>query len=45
MAVDDLMPMILWTRYFLNAQGYDVGASRVYQDNPSAMLMVKNGRA
>ena len=39
--VDNLMPMILWTRYFLNAQGCEVGASKVYQDNQSAMLLEK----
>ena len=45
MGVDDLMPMILWSRYFLGAQGYNVGASKVYQDNQSTMLLAKNGRA
>ena len=43
--VDDLMPMILWSRYFLLAQGYKMGASKVYQDNQSTMLLAKNGRA
>ena len=31
--VDDLMPVMLWSRYFLGAQGYKMGASKVYQDN------------
>jgi hypothetical protein len=44
-AVDDVMPMILWTRYFLNAQGYKMGESMIYQDNQSAILLEKNGRA
>ena len=39
------MPQILWTRYFLEAQGYGVRESVVYQDNQSAMLLEKNGRA
>ena len=43
--VSDLMPMILWTRYFLEAQGYTVNGSEVYQDNQSAMLLEKNGTA
>jgi hypothetical protein len=37
------MPQELWTRYFLEAQGYDVSDSIVYQDNQSAMLLEKNG--
>jgi hypothetical protein len=44
-AVDDVMPMILWTRYFLNAQGYKVNDSKIYQDNMSSILLEKNGRA
>jgi hypothetical protein len=43
--VNDVMPQILWTRYFLEAQGYDVDDSIIYQDNQSAMLLEKNGRA
>jgi hypothetical protein len=34
----------LWTRYFLEAQGYGADESIVYQDNQSAMLLEKNGR-
>ena len=45
MDVDDLMPMILWTWYFPNAQGCEVGASKVYQDNQSTMLLDNNGQA
>jgi hypothetical protein len=44
-AVDDVMPMVLWTRYFLNAQGYEVNDSKIYQDNMSSILLEKNGRA
>jgi hypothetical protein len=42
--VDDVMSQVLWTRYFLEAQGYDVIESKVFQDNQSAMLLEKNGR-
>jgi hypothetical protein len=41
--VDDVMPLILWTRYFLDAQGYDIKENKVFQDNQSAMLLEKNG--
>ena len=43
-AVDDCMPAIMWTRYFLEAQGYGVKENIVYQDNLSAMLLEKNGK-
>ena len=43
--VDDMMPQVLWTRHFLEAQGYEVKDNVVYQDNQSAMLLEKNGRA
>jgi hypothetical protein len=42
--VDDVMAQVLWTRYFLEAQGYDIRDNMVYQDNQSAMLLEKNGR-
>jgi hypothetical protein len=43
-AVHDNMPSILWTRYFLEAQGYPMRPSMVHQDNKSAMLLETNGR-
>ncbi len=43
--VDDCMPAICWTRLFLKAQGYGVSENIVYQDNKSAILMEKNGKA
>ena len=43
--LSDVMPQILWTRYFLEAQGFTVSDCIVYQDNQSAILLEKNGRA
>ena len=43
--VDDCMSQILWTRYFLDAQGYHINDCIVYQDNKSAILLEQNGRA
>ena len=40
-----VMPQIIWTRYFLENQGYGVHKTKIYQDNQSAMLMEKNGKA
>ena len=42
---DDFMPAICWTRYFLQAQGYDVVDNILFQDNKSAILLEKNGKA
>eukprot|EP00957_Ditylum_brightwellii_P080298 6107438-Ditylum_brightwellii.AAC.1 len=46
-AVDDMMLHILWTTYFLECQGYNVGKAYICQDNKSAMLLEKmeNGPA
>ena len=43
--VNEVLPQVLWTRYFLEEQGYGVIESIVYQDNQSAILLEKNGRA
>ena len=43
--VDDLMPQILWTRYFLEAQGFKVLYNIIYQDNQRSMKLEKHGRA
>ncbi len=40
----DVMPDILWTNYFLKAQGYGVKDTIIYQDNKSAILLEKNGK-
>ena len=44
-AASDRMPQIVWTRYFLEEQGYGINDNILYQDNQSAMLLEKNGRA
>ena len=43
-AVHDNMAAILWTRYFLDAQGYPLKPSKVHQDNLSSKLLETNGR-
>ena len=43
--VNQVMPQVLWTRYFLEAQGYGVKDNIAFQDNQSAMLLENNGRA
>ena len=44
-AVDNCMSQVLWTRYFLDAQGYNINDCIVYQDNKSAILLKQYGRA
>jgi hypothetical protein len=43
-AIYDVLPQVLWTRHFLEAQGYLVADSLIHQDNKSAILLAKNGR-
>ena len=42
--VDDAATMILWTRLFMEAQGYDIDKNIIYQDNKSAILLETNGK-
>jgi hypothetical protein len=44
-AVDDMIPQILWTRLFMQEQGIKVTDNILYQDNKSAILLENNGRA
>ena len=44
LAVDDAVSSIMWTKHFIEAQGYEVKENIVYQDNQSAILLAKNGR-
>jgi hypothetical protein len=41
--IDNVLALVMWTRYFLEAQGYNMDNNVVYQDNQSAMLLEKNG--
>ena len=38
------MTMILWTKLFMEAQGYIIEENIIYQDDKSAILLEKNGR-
>ena len=42
--VDDAATAILWTRLFMEAQGYPVDKNILYQDNKSSILLETNGR-
>jgi hypothetical protein len=43
--VDNMMPIIVWSCYFLMAQGYGITQNFLLQDNKSSMLLEKNGKA
>jgi hypothetical protein len=38
------MPEMLWSLYFIQAQGYEAKCVGLYQDNLSTQLLIKNGR-
>ena len=42
--VNDAMALILWTRLFIQSQGYTIKDNVVYQDNQSAILLENNGK-
>ncbi len=44
-SVDDMMPIVVWSWYFLMAQGYGVIQNLLLQDNRSSMLLEINGKA
>ena len=43
--VDDMMPIICWTCYFLLPQGYGIIENLLLQDNKSSILLERNGKA
>ncbi len=43
--VDNMMPIIIWTQYFLLEQGYGVVENMILQDNKSLILLERNGKA
>ncbi len=43
--IDVMMPIILWTHYFLLSQGYGVVEDLLLQDNKSSILLERNGKA
>jgi hypothetical protein len=43
-AADDMATSILWTRLFMEAQGYKVEKNILFQDNKSTILLLNNGK-
>ncbi len=44
-SVDNMMPIFVWSYYFLMARGYGVTQNLLLQDNKSSMLLEKNSNA
>eukprot|EP00957_Ditylum_brightwellii_P052250 3962304-Ditylum_brightwellii.AAC.1 len=42
--IKDVMPKILWTCYFMGAQGYKISINIVYQGNQSTMWLEMNSK-
>jgi hypothetical protein len=43
--VNDMMPIMLWTHYFLLSQGYVIVENLLLQDNKSLILLEQNDKA
>jgi hypothetical protein len=43
-AADEVVVSMIWTKLFLEAQGYPVKENVLFQDNRSAMLLEEKGR-
>ena len=43
-SVNAYMPEVLWSLYFIQAQGYGVKYAEIYQDNMSAQMLETNGK-
>jgi hypothetical protein len=41
---DDLSTLILWTKLFMECQGYPIEKNILYQDNKSTILLENNGK-
>jgi hypothetical protein len=43
-SIDDVISKIMWTRLFLEAQGYQIRENLVYLDNQSSRRLKTNGK-
>ena len=44
-ALDDIISKVLWTKRFVESQGFKVLLNVVYQDNTSTIKLAENGKA
>ncbi len=43
-SLEDKLSDVVWMRYFIECQGYNIDECVIFQDNMSALSMEKNGR-
>ena len=43
--ISDAIGLMMWTKYFMEAQGYTIESNTVLQDNKYTILIEKNGRS
>ena len=43
--IDDVISKVLWSKRFIEAQGFPLKATIIYRDNTSSMKLEENGRA
>ena len=43
-SIADVLGMMMWCKYFMEAQGYATENNILYQDNDSTILLENNGR-
>ena len=43
-SIHNKLPDIIWTRYFVEGQGYNIDEYMIFQDNMSSLSLEKNGR-
>ena len=43
-SISNRINQVLWTKYFLECQGYVVNSSTIYQDNEASILLERNGK-
>jgi hypothetical protein len=44
-SIDDFISKVLWTKRFMESQGYDIKENLVHRDNLSSMKLEINGKA
>ena len=42
--IDEALPQILWTHYFLEEQGHPTKQNIIHQDNHSSITLEQNGK-
>ena len=43
-SIADVLGMVMWCNYFMEANGYALENNNLYQDNKSTILLANNGR-